>query len=242
MLVKRGNEAVRLVGPAIGPEIVTPKPTPTAITSVSRPEGGAALFSPPVALAMPNQEPLPVRQAQQTAVPEVQVYVEAPETMSENVSLPITVSVVPAGVDAESIRDALADYGAAATLIGRVDGPEFNVSPLDPQQSQWIDVEKLQWNWVVSAKKAGKHTLRVSVAVRGKPDWSAEVMERELWPGLVQITVEEQTSEGFNLGAIDLFGSVNTLVGLGLTGPWVFEQVKKRRRKKQVIQEAAVED
>jgi hypothetical protein len=191
---------------------------------------------------MPNQEPLQVRQAQQTAVPEVQVYVEAPAAMSENVSLPITVSVVPADVDAASIRDALADYGAAATLIGRVDGPEFNVSPLDPQQSQWVDVEKLQWNWVVSAKKAGKHTLRVSVAVRGKPEWSAEVMEKELWPGLVQITVEGQASGGFNLGAIDLFGSLNTLAGLGLTGPWIFDQVKKRRRKKQVIQEAAVED
>ena len=245
VIVRRGSEVVRLIGPADVDRsvFVSPEPTPAAITSVSRPEGGAALFSPPVALAMANQEPLRGRQAQQPTPLKVTVRTEAPEAMSENVSLPITVSVEPADVDAASIRDALAVYGATALIVS-VGGPEFNVSPLDPQQLPWVDEERLHWMWVISAKKAGKHTLRVSVAVRGKPDGSAKDEVGEIWSGSVQITVEEQAEvgEGFNLGAIDWGGSLSTLAGLGLTGPWVFEQVKKRRRKKQVIQEAAVED
>jgi hypothetical protein len=63
-------------------------------------------------------------------------------------------------------------------------------------------------------------------------------VEGQIWSGLVQVTVEGQSGGGFNLGDLDLLAPLNTLAGLGLTFPWIYDQVKKRRQKKQIVRQA----
>jgi hypothetical protein len=173
----------------------------------------------------------------QSSAPKVKVSVVAPALMREGVSLPITVSVEPADVEAASIMVALAEYGVTA-LSASVDGPEFNLSPAAPQETQWVNEQSLTWTWVASAKTTGTQTLRVSLIARGKPEWSEEIVEGQIWSGLVQVTVEGQSGGGFNLGDLDLLAPLNTLAGLGLTFPWIYDQVKKRRQKKQIVRQA----
>ncbi|MEO5952947.1 MAG: hypothetical protein ABIQ44_10835 [Chloroflexia bacterium] len=49
----------------------------------------------------------------------------------------------------------------------------------------------------------------------------------------MQVTIASTDSGGgFNFGNFDFFAPLNTLAGLGLSFPWVFEQIKKRRSKK----------
>ncbi len=153
--------------------------------------------------------------------------------MNANVSLPITVLVEPADTQATSIKEALADYGVT-TLSASVDGPEFNISPAEPQQSQWMSEQRLEWTWIASPKTQGPQTLLVSLVAQGKPTWSDQSIEGQIWSGLVQVTVDGQAQEsgGFNLGNIDIFAPLNTLASLGLSFPWLSEQIKKRRQKK----------
>jgi hypothetical protein len=160
--------------------------------------------------------------------------------MSANVSVPITVSVEPSDAEAASISAALEEYGVTA-LSASVDGPEFNISPEAPQETQWVNEQRLEWLWVASAKTAGTQTLRVSVTARGKPSWSEEVVEGQIWSGVVQVTVEEQEEGGFNLGSFDLLTLLNTLAGLGLTFPWIHEQYKRRKQRKPHAQEVSQE-
>lgn len=172
--------------------------------------------------------------------PNVRVIANAPEVMRANISLPITVSVEPADNEFESIRSALADYGVTA-LTASVDGPEFSLTPAEAQVTQWINEQRLQWTWVASAKTAGAQTLRITLNARGKPEWSTEVVEGQIWSGLMQVTVEAPASGGFDLGKIDLLGPLNTLAGLGLSIPWFLEQFKGRKQKKAGVKEAAKE-
>lgn len=173
----------------------------------------------------------------------VRVITQAPANMGENASLPITVSVAPADVaggigDAATIREALKEYGVTSVSVS-LDGPGFSVSPEKPQESQWLNEQTVQWTWVASAKTQGLQTLRVSLNARGKPDWSSDPVEGPIWSGTVQIAVDQNS--GFDLSKLDLFAPINTLAGLGLTYPWLFEQIKKRRRKKQDASGGTVE-
>jgi hypothetical protein len=161
--------------------------------------------------------------------------------MSENISLPITVTIEPAGGEFATIQAALAEYGVTA-LSASVDSPEFTLSPAEAQVTQWVNQQKLQWTWVASAKKPGAQTLLITLTARGKPSWSTESVEGQIWSGLMQVTVNSAESSGFNLGDIDFFAPLNTLAGLGLSFPWIYDQVKKRRTRKQSLQETTTPD
>jgi hypothetical protein len=163
--------------------------------------------------------------------PNVRVITEAPAAVGPNISVPITVSVEPADNEFASIRAALGEYGVTA-LTASVDGPEFNLSPTEAQVTQWVNEERLQWTWVASAKSTGEQTLRITLNARGKPEWSTELVEGQIWSGLMQVSVEAPASGGFDLGNIDLLGPLNTLAGLGLSIPWFLEQIKGRKQEK----------
>jgi hypothetical protein len=167
----------------------------------------------------------------QQGLPEtrVKVTLEAPSKMEPGASLPVTVSVAPLEVEVRSIKDALSEYGV--TVLGAsLDAPGFDLSPVDPQESPWVNEQQLTWVWVISPKNSGPQTLKASLKVKGKPEWSAEALEGEIWAGLVPIEV---AAAGFNLGQFDWFAPLNTLAGLGLTVPWIYEQTRQRTRKRQ---------
>jgi len=162
----------------------------------------------------------------------VRVEAVVPANMEPGVSVPVTLSVVPADNQAPSVREALEEYGVTA-LSASLGGPEFNATPTEPQDSPWVNEQQLQWTWVVSPRTAGAQTLRIGLRVKGKPDWSEEPIEGEIWSGLVVVQVG---SGGFDLGNMDLFGPLNALAGLGLTIPWIYEQAKTRLRRRSTLQ------
>ncbi|MEP6774254.1 MAG: hypothetical protein ABJA50_01550 [Chloroflexota bacterium] len=153
--------------------------------------------------------------------------------MSPNTSLPITVSVEPAEGSATSIKDALAEYGITQLSVSLA-GPGFNLAPSATQDSQWLNEEKLQWIWVLASTSPGVQTLNVTVNAKGKPSWSNDALEGQIWSGLTQVTVEQASGGGFDISKLDLFAPLNTLAGLGLSFPWLLDQLKKRQAKKQV--------
>ena len=166
---------------------------------------------------------------QQQGTAKVRVSVQAPASIDQNVSLPVTVSVAPADESAASIRDALKEYGVTTVRV-TLGGPAFSVSPADPQESQWVGEDNLQWSWAVGANTPGPQTLLVTVSAKGKPSWSSDVVEGPIWSGPVQITVNG--SSGFDLSKLDFFAPMNSLAGMGLTLPWIYEQIQKRRKRR----------
>jgi hypothetical protein len=169
--------------------------------------------------------------SQQLSNAKVRVVTTAPTSMDVNTSLPITVSIEPAEGSSTSIKDALAEYGITSLSVSLA-GPGFNLAPAATQESQWLNEEKLQWTWVLAASSPGVQTLNVSVDAKGTPDWSTDPLAGQIWSGLTQVTVE-QGSTGFDISKLDLFAPLNTLAGLGLSFPWLLEQIKKRRSKAQ---------
>ena len=55
-------------------------------------------------------------------------------------------------------------------------------------------------------------------------------MEGPIWSGPVQITVNG--SSGFDLSKLDFFAPINSVAGMGLTLPWIYEQIQKRRKRR----------
>jgi WD domain, G-beta repeat len=107
----------------------------------------------------------------------------------------------------------------------------FNVQAVQPEE-QTVDQPFIEWNWNVSPKTIGTQIISMDIEVRWIPltKGSGQDMLLPIWGDSVIIEVYQPFLDTRQLSAVSLIG---LLGGAGLTVPFIWERIDKRREERQ---------
>jgi hypothetical protein len=194
--------------------------------------------------------PLPGQTSQPTPVPPAAIFAEYPAHMdtgdSDTISVVLQIANAATPTIARLGRTVVAGvaepggtpgtrpsraYGATyqAVAVAKLIAPGFVVEVADEEQS--LDQPQLTWHWGIRPTSPGRHQV-VTVVVKG--EWQSSgggqsIPPHELWSQDLIIDVQDPL---LTRGQISVSSFVCTLLGSGLSLPWLIEQIRARRKRR----------
>ena len=127
----------------------------------------------------------------------------------------------------EGISKPEGEYDAYASAV--LDGATFDAK-LNSVEWQSLKNSQTEWIWNVAPKSdrpvRGNQILNAGIKVQFKDKSGKVVTEDQLWQGNIQISVYQNWLIKDLPNVTSLIG---TLCGAGLTVPWIYERVQRRR-------------
>jgi hypothetical protein len=113
-----------------------------------------------------------------------------------------------------------------AYALAHIAGAPFDISLASPE-SQSLDQTRVDWVWNITSDETGLQGVDVSVEIEWRPiDHSGESLTRQVWRSHLRIEVYRPL---LSTGQVSVFSLVSGFLGSGLSIPWLYETLKKRK-------------
>jgi hypothetical protein len=116
--------------------------------------------------------------------------------------------------------------GYEAYAVAHIAGASFDISLASPE-SQSLDQSRIDWIWNITSDSPGLQGLDLSVEIEWKPVGNTgESIRRQIWRSHIVIDIFQPIVTSGQVSAFSLFSA---FLGSGLSIPWIYEIVSKRR-------------
>jgi len=135
---------------------------------------------------------------------------------------------VPVGTPNQGLAAAFGnEYQAYA--IAHIAGASFHIELASPEEPQSLNQSRLDWIWNITADNPGLQSLDVSIEVEWRHvGHTEEPLIRQIWHNHFQVDVFQPL---ITTGQVSAFSLVSAFIGSGLSIPWIYETLKKRKPK-----------
>ena len=119
----------------------------------------------------------------------------------------------------------------AVSATARLVGTAFSVQSLEPEE-QPIYTPYIEWDWSISPKKVGLQVINLDIEIRWKPisQGGGEDILRQIWRSRLVVKANAPLIDPAQVSPGALVAVFVTFIsGTGLTIPWIWEQIQKRR-------------
>jgi hypothetical protein len=132
---------------------------------------------------------------------------------------------IPVGTPDADLRLAFGrEYEAYA--VAHIAGARFDISLASPE-SQSLDQPRVDWIWNIASDDPGLQGIDVSIEIEWRGVHNLEEsLRRQIWRSHLEIEVFQQV---VSTGQVSAFSLLSAFLGSGLSIPWIYETLKKRR-------------
>ena len=113
-----------------------------------------------------------------------------------------------------------------AYAVAKIAGAAFEISSASPEW-QSLDQSRVDWIWNIASDNSGMQGVDVSVEIEWRPvDQVGESLRRTIWRSHLEIEVYQPILAAGQISALSL---LSAFLGSGLSIPWLYEMISKRK-------------
>ncbi len=143
-------------------------------------------------------------------------------------STAVVFTPVPVGTPDRDLESAFGDEYRPYAAVARIIGVSFDFDPAPISEPQLLDQPRVDWIWSISSSNPGKHQgvdITIEIEWRREGDIQ-ESLKRTIWRDHIEIDIFQRR---ILLGQVNAFSLLSGLLGSGLSIPWLYEMISKRR-------------
>jgi hypothetical protein len=143
-------------------------------------------------------------------------------------STAVVFTPVPVGTPNQDLESAFGDEYKPYAAVARIIGVSFDIDPAPQSEPQSLDRPRVDWIWSISSDQPGKGQdidLIIDVEWKHTGDLQ-ESLTRTIWRNHLEIDIFQRP---VSLGQVNAFSLLSALLGSGMSIPWLYEMISKRR-------------